>query len=94
MRYGTSIRCIVSIELMIGDIERLLGLTLVTLGIVLMIVGIFIYFLPQMFVRELKLTENPLIILPLKKNGFWIGFSPILFLILLVLYLLLWYRYL
>lgn len=73
----------------IQEVEKVLGLTLIIFGVIE--TGILIYLLPSL--KETKLTENPLIILPLKKNGFWIGFSPILFLILLILYLLLWYRY-
>jgi len=61
----------------IQEVENVLGLILVILGVILIVAGILIYFLLSL--KETKLTENPLIILPLKKNGFWIGFSPILF---------------
>jgi len=75
----------------IQEVEKVLGLTLIIFGVILIVAGILIYPLPSL--KETKLTGNPLVILPLKKNGFWIEFSPILFLILLILYLLLWYRY-
>jgi len=64
--------------------ERFVGLSLIVLGLLMIAVGILIYSIP---VKEWR--ENPLIVFPLKKNGILIGFSPILFLILLVIYLLL-----
>jgi len=69
--------------------EKFLGVSLIFLGILLILVGLVIYFIPK--IAELK--DNPLIILPLKKNGFFIGFSPLLFLILLIIYVLFHMRY-
>jgi hypothetical protein len=69
--------------------ERFLGLSLIFLGVLLILVGLTIYLIPK--ITELK--DNPLIILPLKKNGFFIGFSPLLFLILLIVYVLFHMRY-
>jgi len=72
-------------------IERFLGLWLIILGILLILAGVIIYLLPQL--KEIKLADNPLIILPIKKNGFLIGFSPLIFLILLAIYLIFYLRY-
>ena len=44
--------------MVIGEAERLLGLTLIIFGIFLIIAGTLIYFLPH--IKEFKLTENPL----------------------------------
>jgi len=76
---------------MIGEAEKFLGLTLIIFGIFLIITGTLIYFLPH--IKEFKLTENPLIIFPFKKNGFLVGFSPLIFLILLILYTILYLKY-
>ncbi len=64
--------------------EKLIGLSLIVVGLLMILVGTLIYSFP---LKEWE--ENPLIFLPLKKNGILIGFSPILFLILFVFYLLL-----
>uniref|UniRef100_A0A7C4S590 Uncharacterized protein n=1 Tax=Geoglobus ahangari TaxID=113653 RepID=A0A7C4S590_9EURY len=64
--------------------ERLIGLSLIVAGLLLILAGAIIYSLP---LKEWK--ENPLIFVPLRKNGLLIGISPILFLILLAFYLLL-----
>ena len=66
-----------------------LGLALMTIGLLLIIIGLLLY-LGKYIEIELKMKsiENPLIFIPIKKNGFTIGFSPLLFIILLILYLL------
>ena len=76
---------------MMGEAEKFLGFTLIIFGMLLITAGTLIYLLPYM--KEFKLIENPLIIFPLKKNGFLIGFSPLILLILLILYLVLYLRY-
>ncbi|RLI82742.1 MAG: hypothetical protein DRP01_09645 [Archaeoglobales archaeon] len=63
--------------------EKLIGLSLIILGVLLMVIGILFY------IPLNRWTENPLILLPIKKDGFFIGFSPIIFLILLLIYFLL-----
>jgi len=66
-----------------------LGLALVTIGLLLIIIGLLLYLGKYMEIEwKIKLIENPLIFIPIKKNGFTIGFSPLLFIILLILYLL------
>jgi len=67
-----------------------LGLALMAIGLLLIITGLLLYLVKYVDIEvKMKLTENPLIFIPIKKNGFTIGFSPLLFIILLLLYLLL-----
>ncbi|HIP25811.1 MAG TPA: hypothetical protein EYG81_05070 [Archaeoglobus profundus] len=67
-----------------------LGLALMTIGFLFIAIGFLLYLGKYIEVIELKmkLIENPLMFIPIKKNGFTIGFSPLLFIILLILYLL------
>ena len=71
-------------------IKRFLGLTLIILGTILILADITIHFLPQI---KVEWKNNPLIIFSIKKNGFLIGFYPLIFLALLILYLVLYLRY-
>ena len=71
----------------IEEVERFMASNLIILGAFLMLAGVLLYLLPH--VREFKLAENPLIIFPLiKGDNFLVGFSPLMFLVLLILYLL------
>jgi uncharacterized membrane protein HdeD (DUF308 family) len=58
-------------------------------GVVLILIGITVFFFPEIAKLLESQKENPLFLLTIKKNGFWIGTSPILILILLVVYLIL-----
>jgi len=66
-----------------------LGLALITIGLLFIMIGILLYLAKYMDIEvKMKLIENPLIFIPIKKNGFTIGFSPLIFIILVILYLL------
>jgi hypothetical protein len=58
-------------------------------GVILISIGILMFFIPELIKVIESQRENPLFLLTIKKNGFWIGTSPILILILLVIYLVL-----
>jgi len=67
-----------------------LGLALMAIGLLFIITGLLLYLAKYVDMEvKMKVIENPLIFIPIKKNGFTIGFSPLLFIILLLLYLLL-----
>ncbi len=57
------------------------------IGILLIIIGVLIFFAPEIMKILESHKENPLIILKIKKDGFMIGTSPILILILIIVYL-------
>ncbi|MET1124582.1 MAG: hypothetical protein ABWW66_04885 [Archaeoglobaceae archaeon] len=77
----------------IVEIERFLGLSLIIFGTFLILAGIIVYLLPQLEKAKItEIVENPLIILPIKRDGFLIGFSPLIFLILLIAYLIFYLR--
>ena len=60
------------------------------IGLLFIITGLLLYLAKYVDIEvKMKVIENPLIFIPIKKNGFTIGFSPLLFIILLLLYLLL-----
>ena len=66
-----------------------LGLALITIGLLFIMIGILLYLAKYMDIEvKMKLIENPLIFIPIKKNGFTIGFSPLIFIILVILCLL------
>ena len=66
-----------------------LGLALITIGLLFIMIGILLYLAKYVDIEvKMKLIENPLIFIPIKKNGFTIGFSPLIFIILVILYLL------
>ncbi|HIP63609.1 MAG TPA: hypothetical protein EYH04_05880 [Archaeoglobus profundus] len=66
-----------------------LGLALITIGLLFIMIGILLYLAKYVDIEvKMKLIENPLIFIPIKKNGFTIGFSPLIFIILVTLYLL------
>jgi len=58
-------------------------------GIVLIVIGIIVLFIPEVIKLFESQKENPLFLLTIKKDGIWVGTSPILILVLLSIYLIL-----
>ena len=75
------------LRIAVEEVEKLMALSLIIFGVFLVIAGVLFYLL--LHIKEVKLTESPLIIFPLfKGDEFLIGFSPLMFLVLLILCLL------
>ncbi|MCS7121185.1 MAG: hypothetical protein NZ895_01075 [Archaeoglobaceae archaeon] len=65
---------------------KFVSLTIVLLGSLLVLTGVMMYLFSLPSMKDLKFLENPLVFIPIKKDGFVVGFSPLL----LIIFFLLW----
>jgi len=59
------------------------------LGLILILIGIVIFFAPEIARLLAAYKESPLIFIGIRRGKFWIGTSPILIAILLATYIIL-----
>jgi len=72
------------------DLSRLIGIPLIFLGLILVVTGIAISLLPK--ILEIRIS-NPWLLYPIiKRDGVFIGISPILLILFTIMYILLFLR--
>ncbi|MGC9009957.1 MAG: hypothetical protein ACP5I7_05000 [Sulfolobales archaeon] len=80
-------------DLVIGSLE-LTGLILIVLGVIILLIGLFIAYLPEIrrIYNEIPSELKPLILVSVKIGSLEIMISPILIIVLSILYLIFLYK--